>query len=156
MERFVQLVVGGGVSLVAGLWLVELTAMGSGTWLVGMALAVGGAGALAYGIGGGARVVSGVRGGTAGPATGPGADGAVAEDEHWGDHQRADVVGGPQKSGSMPSSSMASWFSARSCSVRSIASLASTATAFSPSIRGTSVAPARRTTAASVSSPGTG
>lgn len=51
MERFVQLIVGGGVGLVAGLWLLELSPTGSSAWLLGAALAVVGGGALAYGIG---------------------------------------------------------------------------------------------------------
>ena len=48
MERFVRLIVAGGLALVAGLWLLELFARGSSGWLVGAALAaLGTAGAFA-------------------------------------------------------------------------------------------------------------
>jgi hypothetical protein len=51
MERFVTLVVAGGVALVVGLWTLQLTVKGSPPWLVGVALVVAGAAALAAGIG---------------------------------------------------------------------------------------------------------
>ncbi|ESP87434.1 hypothetical protein K933_14203 [Candidatus Halobonum tyrrellensis G22] len=50
MERFVALVVAGGVALVAGLWLVSLLAAGSPAWLLGVGLALVGVAALAAGI----------------------------------------------------------------------------------------------------------
>ena len=51
MKRFVQLVVAGGLALVAGLWTLRLSARWSPPWLVGVALVVAGAAALAAGIG---------------------------------------------------------------------------------------------------------
>ena len=39
MERFVQGLVAGGLSLVAGLWLTALTPWRSGAWLAGIAAA---------------------------------------------------------------------------------------------------------------------
>jgi len=39
-ERFVRLIVGGGIGLVAGLWIVTLSTLWSVHWLVGIALAV--------------------------------------------------------------------------------------------------------------------
>ena len=51
MERFVRLVVAGGLGLVAGLWTVRLSARWSPAWLVGVALVVAGAAGLAAGIG---------------------------------------------------------------------------------------------------------
>ncbi|MFB6301952.1 MAG: hypothetical protein ABEH78_03730 [Haloferacaceae archaeon] len=51
MERFARAVVGGGLLLVAGLWLLDLFAARSAPWLVGAALAVLGVGGLAFGIG---------------------------------------------------------------------------------------------------------
>ncbi|MGB9953032.1 MULTISPECIES: hypothetical protein [unclassified Haloarcula] len=51
MERFVKLVVAGGLALVAGLWTVRLTASLSALWLGGVALAVLGLVALGVGIG---------------------------------------------------------------------------------------------------------
>ena len=50
MERFVQLIVAGGIALVAGLWLVELFDWGSTRWIVGIALAGLGVGGLTAGI----------------------------------------------------------------------------------------------------------
>lgn len=50
MERFVRLIVGGGIALVAGLWIATLAGTGSGPWLLGVALVVVGVGALAGGI----------------------------------------------------------------------------------------------------------
>ena len=50
MERFVQLVVGGGVTLVAGLWIAALAGDQTGLRLLGVALAAGGTVALAVGI----------------------------------------------------------------------------------------------------------
>ena len=50
MERFVQSIVAGGVALVAGLWIATLVDAGSLPWLVGVALALLGAGGLAVGI----------------------------------------------------------------------------------------------------------
>jgi len=49
MERFVELVVAGGLATVAGLWVTRLTATLSTPWLVGAALA--GLGLLALGAG---------------------------------------------------------------------------------------------------------
>ncbi|NUB89698.1 hypothetical protein HTZ84_19590 [Haloterrigena sp. SYSU A558-1] len=40
MERFVRLIVAGGLVLVGALWLVDLFARGSPQWLVGVALAI--------------------------------------------------------------------------------------------------------------------
>lgn len=51
MERFVRAVVGGGLLLVAGLWLVVPFPAGSPQWLLGAALAALGLGGLAFGIG---------------------------------------------------------------------------------------------------------
>ena len=51
MERFVTLVVAGGLALVAGLWTLRLSAGWSTPWLLGAALAVAGLAALAVGIG---------------------------------------------------------------------------------------------------------
>jgi len=50
MERFVQVIVAGGLSFVAGLWLVELFPVGSGAWVLGGGLALLGVGGLGYGI----------------------------------------------------------------------------------------------------------
>lgn len=50
MERFAQLIVAGGLALVAGLWLVELLDRGSPPWLAGVTLAAAGALALGAGI----------------------------------------------------------------------------------------------------------
>ena len=49
-ERFVRLIVGGGVALVAGLWAVTLSGPWSVGWLLGVALALLGLGSLAAGI----------------------------------------------------------------------------------------------------------
>lgn len=49
-ERFVRLIVGGGIALVAGLWAVTLSAPGSVGWLLGAALVLLGAGGLTVGI----------------------------------------------------------------------------------------------------------
>ena len=43
MERFVQFVVAGGIAMVVGLWVVELTATSSAPWFVGVLAALGGA-----------------------------------------------------------------------------------------------------------------
>ncbi|WP_336339573.1 hypothetical protein [Haloarcula brevis] len=51
MERFVELVVTGGMALVAGLWTVRLAAPQSAVWLGGVALALLGLAALGVGIG---------------------------------------------------------------------------------------------------------
>lgn len=51
MERFVQLLVGGGIALVAGLWLVALLERGSIAWFVGVGLTLGGTGSVCAGIG---------------------------------------------------------------------------------------------------------
>ena len=40
MERFVRLIVVGGLALVAGLWVLESFARGSPSWLAGAGLAV--------------------------------------------------------------------------------------------------------------------
>lgn len=50
MERFAKLIAGGGVVLVAGLWLTALAVAGSPAWLAGAALALAGAASLAVGI----------------------------------------------------------------------------------------------------------
>ena len=50
MERFVRLVVAGGLGLVAGLWTLRLSARWSPSWLVGVALVVAGVAGLAAGI----------------------------------------------------------------------------------------------------------
>ena len=49
-ERFVQLVVAGGLALVAGLWAGALSTAWSPLWSLGVALALLGAGGLAAGI----------------------------------------------------------------------------------------------------------
>lgn len=51
MERFVQVVLAGGVALLAGLWTVRLTGAWSPAWLAGVALATIGVAGLAVGIG---------------------------------------------------------------------------------------------------------
>lgn len=43
MERFVQYVVAGGLAMVVGLWVLELTATLSAPWFVGALVALGGA-----------------------------------------------------------------------------------------------------------------
>ncbi|MXV64550.1 hypothetical protein GS429_21235 [Natronorubrum sp. JWXQ-INN-674] len=50
MERFVQLIVAGGVVLVGALWLVALFDRGSILWIVGLVLAVLGSAGLGAGI----------------------------------------------------------------------------------------------------------
>lgn len=50
MERFVRRIVGGGVGLLAGLWIATLSAGWSVVWLVGTALALIGLGGLLAGI----------------------------------------------------------------------------------------------------------
>lgn len=50
MERFVALIVAGGVALVAGLWLTAAFAASAPGWLAGVALALTGVGCLAVGI----------------------------------------------------------------------------------------------------------
>lgn len=50
MERFLARIVGGGVALVAGLWLGWLFEAGTTPWLAGSALVAGGAVALAAGM----------------------------------------------------------------------------------------------------------
>ena len=50
MERFVGLVIAGGLGLVAGLWALRLSARWSPAWLVGVALVVAGVAGLAAGI----------------------------------------------------------------------------------------------------------
>lgn len=50
MERFVQLIVGGGLGLVAGLWLVTLFGRWSLLWLLGAALVLLGVAGLGRGI----------------------------------------------------------------------------------------------------------
>ncbi|GCF14718.1 hypothetical protein Harman_26530 [Haloarcula mannanilytica] len=51
MERFVTLVVAGGLALVAGLWAVRLAASLSPIWLGGIVLALIGLAAIGVGIG---------------------------------------------------------------------------------------------------------
>ena len=50
MERFVQLIVAGGVVLVGALWLAALSEWGSAPWLAGVVLALCGTAGLAAGI----------------------------------------------------------------------------------------------------------
>ncbi|WP_191906122.1 MULTISPECIES: hypothetical protein [unclassified Haloarcula] len=50
MERFVTLVVAGGLALMAGLWMVQLGASVSGVWVGGVVLAFLGLAALGIGI----------------------------------------------------------------------------------------------------------
>jgi hypothetical protein len=50
MERFVELVVAGGLSLLAGLWTARLATTRSPLWVAGVAIALLGALALAAGI----------------------------------------------------------------------------------------------------------
>lgn len=50
MERFVQWITGGGLALVAGLWLVTLPQAGWVPWGLGLVLVVSGLGSLAYGL----------------------------------------------------------------------------------------------------------
>ncbi len=50
MERFVQLIVGGGVLLIGALRLAALVEYGSTPWLIGVALALLGTGAVFAGI----------------------------------------------------------------------------------------------------------
>ncbi|MDT3436462.1 hypothetical protein [Haloarcula sp. 1CSR25-25] len=50
MERFVELVVAGGIALVVGLWTVRLAASRSAVWLGGVAVALLGLVALGVGI----------------------------------------------------------------------------------------------------------
>jgi hypothetical protein len=50
VERFVQLVVAGGLTLVAGLWLTAAFALPTAGWLAGAGLALLGTGGLAAGI----------------------------------------------------------------------------------------------------------
>ncbi|ELZ05106.1 MULTISPECIES: hypothetical protein [Natrialba] len=50
MERFVTLIVAGGLCLLAGLWLAELVAVGSPPWIAGAALALCGTVAILAGI----------------------------------------------------------------------------------------------------------
>lgn len=50
MERFTQLIVVGGLALVAGLWVVTLLEAWSLPWLLGIVLVLGGLGGLGSGI----------------------------------------------------------------------------------------------------------
>lgn len=50
VERFVRLIVGGGLALVVGLWVAALSNVWSPPWLLGTALALLGTVALAAGI----------------------------------------------------------------------------------------------------------
>ncbi|WP_222916754.1 hypothetical protein [Natrinema sp. SYSU A 869] len=50
MERFVQLIVAGGIVLVAACWLVAFVEYGSAPWVGGIVLALLGAGAVVAGI----------------------------------------------------------------------------------------------------------
>ncbi|WP_336363658.1 hypothetical protein [Halalkalicoccus salilacus] len=50
VERFVWLIVGGGIALIAGLWLVAFFDAWSIAWLAGAGLALLGAGSLGGGI----------------------------------------------------------------------------------------------------------
>ncbi|MUW13774.1 hypothetical protein GJ633_03185 [Halorubrum sp. CBA1125] len=49
-ERFVRLIVGGGIALVAGLWSAALSPVGSLPWVIGSALVLVGVGGLGRGI----------------------------------------------------------------------------------------------------------
>lgn len=49
-ERFVRLIVGGGIALVAGLWAATLSGSWSVVWLFGVALVLLGLGGLTAGI----------------------------------------------------------------------------------------------------------
>ncbi len=51
VERFAQLIVGGGVVLVASLWVVAFVETWSVVWLLGIILALLGAGGVVAGIG---------------------------------------------------------------------------------------------------------
>lgn len=51
VERFAQLIVGGGVVLVASLWIVAFVETWSVVWLLGIILALLGAGGVVAGIG---------------------------------------------------------------------------------------------------------
>lgn len=51
MERFVQFLLGGGVTLIAGLWLLALFAAPSSRWLLGAGLTALGVAGLLVGIG---------------------------------------------------------------------------------------------------------
>ncbi|ELY61472.1 hypothetical protein C491_01402 [Natronococcus amylolyticus DSM 10524] len=50
MERFVGLIVAGGLALIAGLWLLALLEAGAVGWVLGLALTILGTGALGVGI----------------------------------------------------------------------------------------------------------
>lgn len=50
MERFVGLIVAGGLALVAGLWLLALLESGAAGWVLGLALTVLGTAVLGVGI----------------------------------------------------------------------------------------------------------
>lgn len=50
MERFVQRIVGGGITLVAGLWLAAFSGTRSLAWLLGVAFVLLGLGGLVSGI----------------------------------------------------------------------------------------------------------
>ena len=50
MERSIQLLVAGGIALVAGLWVLHLVPTATAGWSVGAALALSGALAIAVGI----------------------------------------------------------------------------------------------------------
>lgn len=49
-ERFVRLIVGGGIALVGGLWIVTFARLWSSAWIVGAALVLLGIGGLVGGI----------------------------------------------------------------------------------------------------------
>ena len=50
MERFVRMIVAGGLALVAGLWIAILFEPWSNPWLIGVALSLFGTGSLFAGI----------------------------------------------------------------------------------------------------------
>lgn len=50
VEQFVQLIVGGGIALAAGLWIIALSARGSIPWLLGVAVVLFGIAGLVSGI----------------------------------------------------------------------------------------------------------
>lgn len=50
VERFVQLIVAGGLALLSGLWLTVLFAVATPGWTLGAALAIAGVAGLAAGI----------------------------------------------------------------------------------------------------------
>jgi len=50
MERFVQALTGGGLALVAGLWVIAVASAGTPAWAGGFILTLFGIGGLGYGL----------------------------------------------------------------------------------------------------------